>query len=115
VAQVLNRLTFASSLSHLRRLNTPIAKTGKLAKPRQLHNTHWGMICPAETPEGAACGLVKNLALMAFVSVGSNPSFLISILEDFGVERLDTLVHQPGAAAGNRVKVFVNGNWFGLS
>ena len=34
VSQVLNRLTFASSLSHLRRLNTPIAKTGKLAKPR---------------------------------------------------------------------------------
>lgn len=26
VAQVLNRLTFASSLSHLRRMNTPIAK-----------------------------------------------------------------------------------------
>jgi len=72
VAQVLNRLTFMSSISHLRRLNTPIAKTGKLAKPRQLHNTHWGMICPAETPEGAACGLVKNLALMAFVTVGSS-------------------------------------------
>lgn len=26
VAQVLNRLTFASSLSHLRRLNTPLSK-----------------------------------------------------------------------------------------
>jgi hypothetical protein len=25
---------------------------GKLAKPRQLHNSHWGMMCPAETPEG---------------------------------------------------------------
>lgn len=112
---MLNRLTFASSLSHLRRLNTPIAKQGKLAKPRQLHNTHWGMICPAETPEGAACGLVKNLALMAFVSVGSNPTFLITILEDLGVERLDTLAHQPGPSAGKRVKVFVNGNWFGLS
>lgn len=72
VAQVLNRLTFASSLSHLRRLNTPIDKSGKLATPRQLHNTHWGMICPAETPEGASCGLVKNLSLMAFVSVGVN-------------------------------------------
>lgn len=88
VAQVLNRLTFMSSISHLRRLNTPIAKTGKLAKPRQLHNTHWGMICPAETPEGAACGLVKNLALMAHVSVGTGSSQLVAILEDFGVETL---------------------------
>ena len=83
---MLNRLTFMSSISHLRRLNTPMAKTGKLAKPRQLHNTHWGMICPAETPEGAACGLVKNLALMAFVSVGSSSTQMISLLEDFGVE-----------------------------
>jgi DNA-directed RNA polymerase II subunit RPB2 len=115
VAQVLNRLTFASSLSHLRRLNTPIAKQGKLAKPRQLHNTHWGMICPAETPEGAACGLVKNLALMAFVSVGSNPTFLIGILEDLGVERLENLEPTIGASSAKRVKVFVNGNWIGLS
>jgi DNA-directed RNA polymerase II subunit RPB2 len=73
------------------------------------------MICPAETPEGAACGLVKNLALMAFVSVGSNPTYLISILEDFGVERLDQLVLQSGSTSSKRVKVFVNGNWFGLA
>ena len=58
VSQVLNRYTYASTLSHLRRLNTPIGRDGKLAKPRQLHNTHWGMVCPAETPEGQACGLV---------------------------------------------------------
>jgi DNA-directed RNA polymerase II subunit RPB2 len=112
VAQVLNRLTFASALSHLRRLNTPIAKTGKLAKPRQLHNTHWGMICPAETPEGAACGLVKNLALMAFVSVGSTLSNMTSILEDFGVERLSENA-PPMVGSGKHVKVFVNGNWWG--
>lgn len=53
---MLNRLTFASTLSHLRRVNSPIGRDGKLAKPRQLHNTLWGMICPAETPEGAAVG-----------------------------------------------------------
>ena len=112
VSQVLNRLTFASSLSHLRRLNTPIAKSGKLAKPRQLHNTHWGMICPAETPEGAACGLVKNLALMAFVSVGGSVSSFVSILEDFGVEKLKEW-NENMIRAGKDVKVFVNGNWFG--
>lgn len=49
--KVLNRLTFASTLSHLRRVNSPIGRDGKLAKPRQLHNTLWGMVCPAETPE----------------------------------------------------------------
>ena len=68
------------------------------------------MICPAETPEGAGCGLVKNLALMAFVSVGSHSFYLKSVLEDFGVEKLDDL-HKLGT--GRHVRVFVNGNWFG--
>lgn len=66
--QVLNRLTYASTLSHLRRANSPIGREGKLAKPRQLHNSLWGMFCPAETPEGQAVGLVKNLALMAYIT-----------------------------------------------
>jgi intein/homing endonuclease len=48
VAQVLNRMTYNASLSHLRRINTPIEKTGKLIQPRKLHSTQWGYICPAE-------------------------------------------------------------------
>ena len=48
VAQVLNRLTYIASLSHLRRVNTPIDKSGKLIPPRRLHNSSWGFLCPAE-------------------------------------------------------------------
>lgn len=70
------------------------------------------MICPAETPEGAGCGLVKNLALMAFVSVGGEASSFISILEDFGVDKLSEH-SQSMVRAGRDVKVFVNGNWVG--
>lgn len=91
VSQVLNRLTFASTLSHLRRLNSPIGRDGKLARPRQLHNTLWGMICPAETPEGSAVGLVKNLALMAYISVGSQPSPILEFLEEWSMENLEEI------------------------
>ena len=49
------------------------------------------MVCPAETPEGQACGLVKNLSLMAFVSVGSASKVMTDILLDFGTEELSTL------------------------
>lgn len=57
VSQVLNRLTYASTLSHLRRINSPIGREGKIAKPRQLHNSQWGMICPAgERSRGAGRG-----------------------------------------------------------
>lgn len=71
VSQVLKRDTsLFATMSHLRRLNAPIKASTKIAKPRQLHNTHFGMICPAETPEGAKIGIVKNLSLMAHVSLG---------------------------------------------
>ena len=45
VAQVLNRLTYISSLSHARRISTPTDKSGKLIPPRKLHNTSWGYAC----------------------------------------------------------------------
>ena len=48
VAQVLGRLTYVASLSHLRRISTPTDKSGKLIPPRKLHNTSWGFLCPAE-------------------------------------------------------------------
>ena len=110
----MNRLTFASSLSHMRRLTTPLSKQGKLTKPRQLHNSHWGMVCPAETPEGSACGLVKNLTLMALVSVGSDSNDVIHKLQDWGVKEFEQLttddMNNP-----KMTKVFVNGNWIGLT
>lgn len=111
VSQVLNRLTYCSTLSHLRRLNSPVERSGKIAKPRQLHNTHWGMICPAETPEGQAVGLVKNLALMAYVSVGSTAAPIIAFLEEIGTEQLDDIA--PNTIKDS-TKIFVNGCWVGL-
>ncbi|GFQ05233.1 DNA-directed RNA polymerase ii subunit rpb2 [Phtheirospermum japonicum] len=93
VSQVLNRLTYASTLSHLRRLNSPIGREGKLAKPRQLHNSHWGMMCPAETPEGQACGLVKNLALMVYITVGSAANPIMEFLDEWSTENFEVDVN----------------------
>ena len=113
VAQVLNRLTYASALSHLRRCNAPLAKEGKLAKPRMLHCTHWGMICPAETPEGHAVGLVKNLSLMSAVSVGVPSGPILEFLDDWGTENLES-VYPKDIANPKTTKIFVNGNWIGV-
>ena len=111
VSQVLNRYTFASTLSHLRRTNTPIGRDGKIAKPRQLHNTHWGLVCPAETPEGQACGLVKNLALMCYVSVGGPGEPIVDFMVD---QDMDLLEEYEPLRAPNATKVFVNGVWVGV-
>ncbi|UYV74360.1 POLR2B [Cordylochernes scorpioides] len=91
VSQVLNRLTFIATVSHLRRVMAPTGRDRKLIRPRQLHNTHWGKFCPAETPEGQATGLVKNMALMSSVSIETSPLLILQILEQNGMETLDEI------------------------
>ncbi|KAL0224973.1 hypothetical protein RCL1_002885 [Eukaryota sp. TZLM3-RCL] len=115
VSQVLSRLTFMSAISNLRRINAPIQREEKLPKPRQLHNTHWGMICPAETPEGQSCGLLKNSALMSYVSTRVDSESVIKNLISLGEMELLSEISLNYFSASEVVKVFVNGNWVGVS
>lgn len=116
VSQVLNRLTFMATLSHLRRLNTGIGRDSKLTRPRQLHNTHWGMVCPAEVPEGAMVGIVKNLALLTYVSVGNSSDAVTDQIEDllrtFATEELTDIIPSQ---IQDSTKVILNGQWFGIN
>ena len=111
VAQVLNRLTYISSLSHLRRINTPVDKSGKLVPPRKLHPSSWGFICPAETPEGASVGVVKNLAYMTVVTIPSNSEPLYENVSPH-VRSFSELTPSQRL---HGVKVFVNGSWLGVA
>ena len=111
VAQVLNRLTYISSLSHLRRINTPIDKSGKLIPPRKLHNSSWGFLCPAETPEGASVGVVKNLSYMSHLTISSNSMSLYEYVKPY----IKTLSEVSSYEMSSSVKVFVNGAWVGIS
>jgi len=111
VAQVLNRLTYISSLSHLRRVNTPIDKSGKLIPPRKLHPTSWGMLCPAETPEGQSVGVVKNLAYMTHLTIPSDSSGLYEYVSDYIIKVEDITPIE----SFKKVKVFINGSWVGIA
>ena len=82
IAQVLSRLNFCSTLSHLRRLAAQSEKTGKLIGPRKLHNTQWGIVCPAETPEGGSVGNVKNLAIMTVVTNMTSSQPIYNIIKN---------------------------------
>jgi DNA-directed RNA polymerase beta subunit len=89
VSQVLNRMSYASTLSHLRRISTAMEKNGKLVQPRKLDNSQINMICPAETPEGASVGLVKNIALSTNISIAMNSTHIRNLLVELGTNIYD--------------------------
>lgn len=113
VAQVLSRLTYVSSLSHLRRINTPLEKSGELIAPRKLHNTTWGFLCPAETPEGQSIGVVKNISYMGHITIPTNSSALYDYVKPYLVAIGDAGVCPT--MLYDEVKVFVNGCWLGIT
>ena len=112
VSQVLNRLNFISSISHLRRCSTPIEKTGKLIPPRKLHNSQWGFICPSETPEGHSVGVVKNMATTTSVSIASNPMIVQEYIKDLG--SMQSLREVSAAEKHSGTRIFLNGVWIGI-
>lgn len=105
VVQQLARMTRAATNSHLRRIGTPMVnKDGKSTIPRMIHVDDYGINCIVETPEGAPVGLVKNLALLTHVAIGSSGVLLESYLQ----ELLElTPVRGPGTV------VFINGRMIG--
>lgn len=59
-------------ISHLRRVrHAHINADNKAIKPRMVHQKDIRRFCPGESPEGNMCGLLKNLALLVHVTVGT--------------------------------------------
>ena len=88
VSQLLDRVSFLSTLSHRRRLISPLSKKHPHFEARDLHGTHYGKICPSETPEGPSASLVKNFSLFVEITTGteSKKVDMEALLKEFGVE-----------------------------
>jgi DNA-directed RNA polymerase beta subunit len=85
VSQVLDRVNMISSLTHRRRIKSPLAKKHAHFKARDVHGTHIGKICPGETPEGQEVGLTRYLAIMAKVTVGTEELMLEKKMKELGL------------------------------
>ncbi|WP_048813021.1 DNA-directed RNA polymerase subunit B [Acidilobus saccharovorans] len=120
VSQALDRTNWMSLLSHLRRVISPLSRGESNFEARDLHGTHWGRLCPFETPEGINCGLVKNLAMTAYISVGVNEQHVKNILMSMDLIPLDDAIKEIASGEPeaiekytNMAKVFLNGKPIG--
>jgi DNA-directed RNA polymerase subunit B len=113
ITQLLDRTNYLSTLSHLRRVQSPLSRSQPNFDARELHPTQFGRMCPVETPEGSNCGLVKNLALYAVISVNVPEEEVLDFLYSAGVvpvgSREDSGEGEPLA------KVLVNGRVVGYT
>ena len=113
VVQDLNRLSFNSALSHLRKINLPIDASAKVVGPRLLHSSQWGLIDPVDTPDGGNIGFHKHLAISASITSGYSSKKLISLLKDIiGIEYLTEITVNY---ISDSTKIFVNGCWIGVT
>ena len=111
VTQLLDRTNYLSTISHLRRIQSPLSRTQPNFEARDLHSTHFGRICPSETPEGSNCGLVKNLALSAIISQNVPSEEIVEKLFDIGVS---DLVSTSNDVKKDGTRIFVDGKLIGF-
>ena len=93
-------------LPHIRRVCTPLDRVGRGSRPRQLHPSHYGFLCPVETPEGPACGLIKAFSLGARVTLMPSHHQLRALREVLMQQVVNTTIEE-GAF------VFLNGEILG--
>ena len=110
VTQLLDRTNYLSTISHLRRIQSPLSRSQPNFEARDLHATHFGRICPSETPEGSNCGLVKNLALSAIISVNVPSEDIVEKLYDLGVTYVSDAKEELKKEGA---RVFVDGRLIG--
>ncbi len=110
VTQLLDRTNYLSTISHLRRVQSPLSRTQPNFEARDLHSTHFGRICPSETPEGSNCGLVKNLALSAIISVSVPSEEIVEKLYELGT---DYFTDVKDSVKKDGTRIFVDGKLIG--
>jgi len=68
IGEALDRYNLTGTISRIRRITTPTNRKAKIRDKRLIHTSQWNSICPISTPEGEACGLVKDPAISIYIS-----------------------------------------------
>ncbi len=85
ISQRIQRRNYLDLLSHLQRVVSPLSSQQENFRARALHPTHFGRLCPIETPEGTNIGLKKNLSLITEITNFEQEKDLLKRLKELGM------------------------------
>ena len=112
VVQDLNRLSWNTFMSQLRKINLPLDASAKVVGPRLLHPSQWGYIDPVDTPDGGNIGLHKHMAISTQITSGFSAAPLIRWLRAKTAIKL--LQECDPHYLSLNTKIWVNGVWIGV-
>jgi DNA-directed RNA polymerase II subunit RPB2 len=112
VIQDLNRLSWNTHISHLRKISLPLDASAKVVGPRLLNSSQWGLIDPIDTPDGGNIGLHKHLAISTHITIGSSIYPIIKWLRAH--TSMELVLECSPEYLGNTSKILINGNWIGV-
>ena len=112
LVQDVNRLSWFTFISHLRKISLPLDPTSKVAGPHYLHGSQWGIIDPVDTPDGGNVGLHKHMSISTKITNGFSSLPLIKWLR--ANTPLKLIQECSPKMLATSTKLFINGNWIGI-
>ena len=113
IIQDVDRKSYNSYKSELRKVNLPLSDGSKDPRPHQLHSSQWGYIDPIDTPDGGNVGLHKHLSIMTRISNNySGEKFKTWLLMNTNILLIENC--SKDFLYGN-TKILINGTWHSVT
>jgi DNA-directed RNA polymerase II subunit RPB2 len=112
LSQELNRLTYSSAISLLRKCVMQLDDNSIVVKPRYLHASQWGMMCPVDS-DGGDVGTHKSFSICTKISTGISKVPILKLLSSYTTSPIQcfVIINSKPELLFTYTKIFINGDW----